>query len=979
MTTVQDVAAVGKEIEKIVKQLTQGEKSVKNTVKSAKTLTSGSANGNPSASFGGLSDQTKQVLDKYSAMGGGGGGGGMMATSLGVVSAGIGAMWNSVPGVDDAYKYKQDIFRTAFNTPGRFNADRAFGRIQAGFGAGMDATGVESVSNMTNAGIGPASTRFNMTMNQSGMLSSFSGRSNASTSAGMVALQKGSTGTAGNLAKYGIFVTDPHSGKSGGVSSIVDQLWNRWYGSSTSKVDPVQFEADLMGGAVGSDLQYFFGSQPDLYQNVLDTLRLKMKAGGKHVNMNVNKKGPKSAWNAINGTGVTTEDMPWGTRQSIEQGRQNNIADSSTALIQGFQDAAVAINKFNEIMNGFINSAAGQLAMRGKGGADTIMGSQELGGLGNFLGGAGLMGLSSILRGGMGGGLGGGPKGSPGGMRIPGLGKIPLGGALARGGMLGGTAMAGGIGALGTMATMNGVDWLDDRNFSWAPDGGAVDRLGRFAGFMGGGAATGAGMGGPIGAILGTIGGAGYGIYDAITNPNGDSSAYMGGMFGSGSGGAPTFGRGRGADGGLPNSASEAISWAGASVSMTGKYDNACDGYVADAYGLANSNYEDARAHWNAVPARLKHPGDRNPPTGALVFWDIGNSGHVALVVGRGKEGPIVSTTHVRGTPTQMSLEECTRQLGGWGVYYGWSAPWFHGNSEDVGGATDPATAAADKAGKDPSTSSYSPSQVKSSSTLGVTNVMSSGLNVGGILGGGFVPSTGPGGSTNSTSVGGGTDSAETTGVSPTATPKINITGGQKALVGILQQAGFRGENLKEAWAIAMRESSGRSNAHNPVPPDDSYGLFQINMLGSLEAERNAKFRQYVPGYKDKLSLFDPLINAKAAAYMSQKGNNWASWVSPTYGRAKDYLAQFPGASAGMYLSRDQVVNAHAGEMIVPAAQTTQLREMLQGGIDSLKKSSNITIHVHVKNASREEATRLAKWVKEDLQNDSIVDRMRSQ
>lgn len=978
MTTISDVQAVGKEIDKIVKQLTSAEKSVKNSVKSAKTLTTGSSGGNPSASFGGLSEETKQVLGKYSAMGGMGGSG-MMATSLGVISAGIGAMWNSVPGVDDAYTYKQQIFDTAFAGKGQFNADKQFGKIKAGFGPSWDGTAVNAANMMTNAGISTQSTRFGQTTRDAGMMSRFSGRSNFDTAAGQVAMQQGSQGVVGNLASVGIFVTDPTTGKSGGLRSLVDQLWLRWYGSSTARVDSVQFDADLMGGWVGSDMQILFGQNPNLYKNVLDALRMKVKAGGASVNLNPKKNGKNSA-NALMGkSGIKTEDTPWWARQSMEQGRSENIADSSDALIKGFQDAAVAINTFNEVMNGFINSAAGQLAMRGKGGADTIMGSQELGGLGNFLGGAGLMGLSSILRGGMGGGLGGGPKGSPGGMRIPGLGKIPLGGALARGGMLGGTAMAGGIGALGTMATMNGVDWLDDRNFSWAPDGGAVDRLGRFAGFMGGGAATGAGMGGPIGAILGTIGGAGYGIYDAITNPNGDSSAYMGGMFGGTQQSVVSGGAGDG-----PNAGSESSSATGSAVAALAEGVIGAK-YVAggrseagwDCAGMTYALYKRLgvilpQVSWEQIKKGSAVSDLSQAKPGDLVFFHVykGHTrdpgplkvNHVGVYVGKGQ---MVHASSPRSGTIKGPVKNSWSKLVGIRRYIDAGSL-----SKSQQGVLNEALNITGESGG---------SQVGASGALGNPNAMSAGLDYGGIMGSAPASEAGPGGGPNSTSTG---SSVSTTGAPSTSggSATKNITGGQKALVGILQQAGFSGEHLKEAWAIAMRESSGRSNAYNGdrSTGDNSYGLFQINMIDDLEAERDAKFKQYVPGYVNKDSLFDPLINAKAAAYMSQKGNNWASWRSPTYGRAKEYLSQFPGASAGMYLATDQVVNAHAGEMIVPAAQTTQLREMLQGGIDAWKKPANITIHVNVKNASREEAERFAKWVKQDLQKESVIDRMRS-
>jgi hypothetical protein len=96
-----------------------------------------------------------------------------------------------------------------------------------------------------------------------------------------------------------------------------------------------------------------------------------------------------------------------------------------------------------------------------------------------------------------------------------------------------------------------------------------------------------------------------------------------------------------------------------------------------------------------------------------------------------------------------------------------------------------------------------------------------------------------------------------------------------KELKAILYEAGFRGKNLKEAWAVAMKESTGRPRSHNDNPStgDYSHGLFQINMIGSLGP---ARLKQYnLDSNKD---LFNPLTNAKIAFQMSNGGKNWSGW-----------------------------------------------------------------------------------------------------
>jgi len=74
-------------------------------------------------------------------------------------------------------------------------------------------------------------------------------------------------------------------------------------------------------------------------------------------------------------------------------------------------------------------------------------------------------------------------------------------------------------------------------------------------------------------------------------------------------------------------------------------------------------------------------------------------------------------------------------------------------------------------------------------------------------------------------------------------------------LVELLSATGFTGQDLREAWAIAKKESNGRPLAHNGnrKTGDNSYGMFQINMLGSIGEERRIKF-----GLKYKASKSKP-------------------------------------------------------------------------------------------------------------------------
>jgi hypothetical protein len=111
-----------------------------------------------------------------------------------------------------------------------------------------------------------------------------------------------------------------------------------------------------------------------------------------------------------------------------------------------------------------------------------------------------------------------------------------------------------------------------------------------------------------------------------------------------------------------------------------------------------------------------------------------------------------------------------------------------------------------------------------------------------------------------------------------------------KELISILELAGFEDYGLRMAWAIVQKESTARPYAHNDNPKtgDDSYGLFQINMMGSMGPERMKKHN-----LSSKLDLFNPLTNAQIAYKMSSGGKNWNAWSAKD--KAMSILSSFPG------------------------------------------------------------------------------------
>ena len=106
----------------------------------------------------------------------------------------------------------------------------------------------------------------------------------------------------------------------------------------------------------------------------------------------------------------------------------------------------------------------------------------------------------------------------------------------------------------------------------------------------------------------------------------------------------------------------------------------------------------------------------------------------------------------------------------------------------------------------------------------------------------------------------------------------------------LLRLVGFEGNKLKEAWAIAKRESTGRPLSFNgdSSTGDKSYGLFQINMIGNLGPARRDKFE-----LKTNADLFNPVRNAEIAYHMSNGGKDWSAWKGITPGVVQ-WLPEFP-------------------------------------------------------------------------------------
>jgi hypothetical protein len=467
------------------------------------------------------------------SVGGAGGAGGSKALGLAKIggrlaltgaAAGLQFAYNATPGYRDAMAFQEALFTTAFAAStydNPYNEDRIKRQVRASFGPMMssstDALGAAAL--LTSRGLGPNNRAFGAVMGEAGSAFALTGMSNPAAASGLANLQGGST--SGKLAQYGIFTNSFQDGSYKGLGNVIDQMWARWFGSQSAKIPMEVFEAQLLGGWIGADLRTLFGDSPELYQIIVEGLRLKAKAGGQAGIDFSSRRGRNSYATVGRRLGMTEENLPRLTQGSVNESRYGAIGATEDALNSGMRISAGLIRNFNQkveesaevldlfyqgkgVVGSFLDSTEG-LAAASAAATVAIASLQALADSINLLTGGG--GAPPIVA------TGGGKPGSkPGGKSS--------GGRL---GLLG--SLAAGAGAFATtLALQPGVNAFGkDSNEAGFLGGGFTGSAKDFGNIMarsGIGALTGLALGGPWGALIGAVLEGGYGIQQGITNPN---------------------------------------------------------------------------------------------------------------------------------------------------------------------------------------------------------------------------------------------------------------------------------------------------------------------------------------------------------------------------------------------------------------------------------------------------------------------------
>ena len=872
------------------------------------------------------------------------------------VVGGVGGMMPSTaPVIQQATNYYNAAVMSGFSG-GRKGLEQAtFSAMRGGITSAGSPGAVAQFLSMQGMNVSTATnSTYSQTLGAVGNAAKYLNMDNMAAAQAISGLTSGSTSKS-LMQRLGIFTSDPRTGKERSTGAIMQDIGDRL--SNGQKLTVQGVNDSFRRGNLGVNLKALNLTED---QQQLVKQYLIEKAKGNNMNLSNNKsmdalmkkaglnnKNPQDALQKINAS--NTKAMQ--TAEEAYIAGMNAAADSIEALNSAINNLTPTIGGLKSYFDTLQGSNAGKGAL-GMGGSlmDTAMNIGTTYMMMRMMGGKGFMGagkaagaggiaskIGGLFKGG-GAGIRGGMKGIPGGIK-----GIP-------GGMK--AALKSPIGKLGSAFAIAGGAMT-------AAEGIGTTHQGRSIG-EGTGQAIGAIAGGALGSLIpipvvGTLAGSMLGGW-----LGGMAGGAIGGMFDGGTGGD------LGAKGKKsPTSGGSSQITKGANPTETTRLSKG-GGYLAGKHDGIDFAVDNKKV-FAAFDGTVIDAGFTNV-WGKYIIIDHGKVGGVSLKTryqhlsslvksnGKVRRGQQIAVSGKSGNVTGPHLH--------FAVYENGSLvnPIKYVNATGGGGEY------ANTGVVVPSAETYSnvgvSNQTPTSPTTTSTSTVSSSADAASM-------------SISPISFRQSADFSDLLGMSSNgvSSSSLSTTGARMGGVNLLtaiKSAGFKGQELKLARAVALASSGGNANKHLRSGGHDRYGLFQIDMNDS---EGNHLRKAYM--LKNAKDALDPVLNARMAYDLSKHGTDWA-W-NPKYkdNSYQKYLTGGTSASAGInYVSHDQPVNVHAGEAILDANQAREYRQNKM--IAENSKKNNVVVNVTVAQASEAEARRLANLVKKYLEEESLIDNVRS-
>jgi hypothetical protein len=305
---------------------------------------------------------------------------GWMSAAKGVTQIGAGILGGAAAGMPDVAltTARSSAFYDAAVIQGTSRnriANATFGQMKGGLtGAGYDAV---TAGNLSNLGVYFGSSQYNTLARSTANAAKYLNIDNATAAQALGGLGTGRS-SANLMRQFGIYTTDPSTGKEVSPTQIFAQLNERIYGGQ--KVGREQAMRDFRSGSFGAVIK---NSGLDDTQQQLARQYIMDAQSGENMDLGndaVMKRLQKKV-------GVNPNQSQYDANTSATKTMQA----ASDAYIAGMQKAAKAIDAFNTAIQKFLGTSVGQGAAQLNGGLYLAGRDQATGGL--------LAGASSVLGG----------------------------------------------------------------------------------------------------------------------------------------------------------------------------------------------------------------------------------------------------------------------------------------------------------------------------------------------------------------------------------------------------------------------------------------------------------------------------------------------------------------------------------------------------------------------------------------------------